>query len=231
MQGNKGVTPYLKAVFQIAWKDLKVEWHSREVIPAMLIFALLMLLIFNFALELEPGKQFSLAAGIIWVTLIFSGSMGFSRSIGMELDQGCLDGLLLLPIDRTAIYLGKVLSGWLFMLFTAAIILPAYGILFNAPMLFRPGVLFVVILGSLGYSLVGTQFSVMAAQARTRDILLPILLFPVAIPLLLAAVKASAGMLQGRSIPELRTWFNLLVVYDIVFLVLGFMLFDQLVED
>jgi heme exporter protein B len=231
MKGNWGVRHYLKAALAVAWKDLAVEWHSRELVSAMLIFALLLLFIFNFALELEPGSRPALAAGIIWVTLVFSGTLGLNRSISMEKDQGCLDGLLLVPIDRTAIYFGKVISIWFFMLLTAVIILPTYGILFNDSLLVRPGVFLVVALGSLGYSVVGTLFSVMASQTRTRDILLPILLFPVAIPLILAVVRASGGLLQGLPSTELRTWFNLLVVYDLVFLGVGFMAFEYLVED
>jgi len=156
--------------------------------------------------------------------------LGLNRSMAVEKDRGCLDGLLLAPVDRTAIYFGKVLANLVFMLIVAAIVLPVYSILYNQNLL-QPGLLLTVFLGSLGYVSIGTLLASMAVQARTRDVLLPILLFPVIIPLLVAAVKASGGYLQGLEMSEITPWLTLLIAYDIIFTAISFMVFDAVVEE
>jgi heme exporter protein B len=169
-------------------------------------------------------------AGVLWVTFSFSGTIGLNRSLAMEKDRGCLDGLLLAPVDRTAIYFGKVLANLGFMLLVTVIVLPVYSILYNIN-LFIPALLLVILLGSLGYVAVGTLLASMAVHARTRDILLPILLFPVILPVLVAAVKATSGILQGVPLGELMGWINLLIVYDVIFIAVAFMVFDYIVEE
>lgn len=211
-------------------KDLAAELRSRELLGAMLVFALLVILIFNFALELDIRTRETVTSGVIWVTFAFAGTLGLNRSMAIEKDRGCLDGLLLAPVDRSALYFGKMLGNLIFMIIVEAIVLPTYSALYNVSLL-RPGLLGVILLGSIGYSAVGTLLSSMAVQARTRDILLPILLFPVAIPLLVAAVKASNGILQGLEVAEFSVWLNLLLVYDVVFIAVAFMVFDYVVEE
>ena len=221
---------YFKAVFAIAWKDLAAELRSRELLSAMLVFALLVILIFNFALELDPQTRRVATPGILWTTFAFAGTLGLNRSMAVEKDRGCLDGLLLAPVDRSAIYFGKALGNLAFMLVVEAIVLPVYSLLYNLS-LFDPGLLGVILLGSIGYVAVGTLLSSMVIQARTRDVLLPILLFPVVVPVLVAAVKASGGFLQGLSMDEIRPWLNLLIVYDVIFIAISFMVFDFVVEE
>ncbi len=223
-------TSFFKAMFAVVWKDLIAELRGKELISAMLVFALLVIFIFNFALELDPKTRSSLTAGILWVTIIFAGNLGLNRSMAVEKDRGCLDGLLLAPVDRTAIYFGKSLANWIFMLIVALIVLPIYSILYNTN-IFSPALILVVLLGSEGYVAIGTLLASMSMQARTRDILLPILLFPVILPVLIAAVKASAGILNGFPMQDLQTWFNLLIVYDIIFTSVAFMVFDSVVEE
>ncbi len=223
-------TPLLRAMFAIVWKDLAAEWRSRELISSMLVFALLDIFIFNFALELNPQMRASLTSGILWVTFTFAGTLGLNRSMAVEKDRGCLDGLLLAPVDRSAIYFGKAFANLVFMLLVAAIILPIYSILYNVN-LFNPGLIAVIFLGSWGYVAVGTLLASMAVQARTRDVLLPILLFPVSIPLLVAAVKASQGFLDPSPANDVTTWLNLILVYDVVFTAVAFMVFDYVVEE
>ena len=224
------LTPFMRALQAVVWKDLRAEWRSRELLSAMLVFALLVLFIFNFALELEPGTRSNITSGVLWVTLIFSGQLGLNRSMATEKDRGCLDGLLLAPVDRAAIYLGKALANWIFMLVVAIIVIPVYSLLFNVN-LFDPGLFLIILLGSEGYIAVGTLLASMAIQARTRDILLPILLFPVAIPVVIAAVKASGGYLTGLAWAEIQPWFTLLVSYDVIFTAVAFMVFDSVVEE
>lgn len=221
---------FLRAVSAILWKDLAAELRSRELLSSMLVFAVLVILIFNFALELNANLRASLTAGVLWVTFAFAGTLGLNRSMSAEKDRGCLDGLLLAPVDRTAIFFGKALANWVFMLLTAAVILPVFAVLYNVN-LFIPGLLLVILLGSAGYVVVGTLLASMAVQARTRDVLLPILLFPLIIPVLVAAVRASTGFLQGLAWAEIAPWLNLLVVYDVIFSALALMFFDAIVEE
>lgn len=223
-------TGFFRAMGAIVWKDLAAELRSRELISAMLVFALLVILIFNFALELDIKTRATVTAGVLWVIFIFAGTLGLNRSMAIEKDRGCLDGLLLAPVDRSAIYFGKMLGNLIFMLIIEAIVLPIYSVLYNTN-LFNPGFLLVTLLGSIGYVTVGTLLAAMAVQARTRDILLPILLFPVIIPVILASVKASMGFLQGIEISEIMPWISLLIVYDVIFLAAAFMTFDYVVEE
>jgi heme exporter protein B len=221
---------FLRAMSAVVWKDLAAELRSRELLSAMLVFALMVILIFNFALELDATTRSTVTAGVLWVTFAFAGTLGLIRSMAMEKDRGCLDGLLLAPVDRSAIYFGKAIGNLIFMFIVEIIILPVYSILYNTN-LFNPGLILVIALGSIGYVAVGTLLSSMAVQTRTRDILLPILLFPVVIPVLIASVKASAGFLQGLDMAEIMPWINLLIVYDVIFTAVAFMVFDYVVEE
>jgi heme exporter protein B len=221
---------YLKAVGAVVWKDLSAEMRSRELLSAMLVFALLVILIFNFALELDAKTRTSVTSGVLWVTFAFAGTLGLNRSMAMEKDRGCLDGLLLTPVDRSAIYFGKMIGNLVFMLVVEAIILPVYSMLYSIN-LFNPGLLLVILLGSLGYVAVGTLLAAMAVQTRTRDILLPILLFPLAVPVLIAAVRASGGFLAGNPMTEILPSINLLIGYDVIFLVASYLFFDYVVEE
>lgn len=221
---------FTKAVSAVVWKDLQAEFRSRELFSAMLVFSLLIILIFNFALELDVKTRQSVTAGVLWATFAFAGTLGLNRSMAIEKDRGCLDGLLLAPVDRSAIYFGKVISNLAFMLIVEIIVLPVYSVLYNVN-LFQPGLLLVILLGSIGYVAVGTLLSAMSVQTRTRDILLPILLFPVVIPVLLAAVKASGGFLTGATLADVQMPINLLIAYDIIFIALAFMVFDSVVEE
>jgi heme exporter protein B len=221
---------FLSAVRAVVWKDISAELRSRELISAMLVFALLVILIFNFALELDAKSRAAVTSGVLWVTFAFAGTLGLNRSMAMEKDRGCLDGLLLTPVDRSAIYFGKAIGNLLFMFIVEAIVLPVYSVLYSTN-LFKPGLLLVILLGSLGYVAVGTLLSAMAVQTRTRDILLPILLFPLIVPVMIAAVKASSGFLEGIALADIRPWLNLLVAYDVIFIAVSYMVFDFVVEE
>ncbi len=230
VRGEHGATAFGRAVGAVVWKDLAAELRSRELIGGMLVFALLVILIFNFALELDVRTRSTITAGVLWVTFAFAGTIGLNRSMAVEKDRGCLDGLLLAPVDRVAIYFGKVLANLAFLGIVVAVVLPVYSVLYNVN-LFVPGLLGVIALGSIGYVAVGTLLAAMAVQARTRDVLLPILLFPVVLPALIPAVRASTGLLQGLPLEEVAIWIRLLVVYDVVFLVVAWWVFDYVVEE
>jgi heme exporter protein B len=221
---------FYKAMMAVVWKDLTAEIRSREVFSAMLVFALLVVLIFNFALDLEAGTRASITSGVLWVTFTFAGTLGLNRSMTQEKDRGCMDGLLMAPVDRSAIYMGKVIGNLVFMFAVEIVVIPVFSVLYNVNLI-NLGLILVVLLGSVGYIAVGTLLASMAVQTRTRDMLLPILLFPVVIPLIVAAVKASAGFIQSLPMTEISPWLNLLIVYDVVFLVVAWMVFDFVVEE
>lgn len=226
----KHMKAYGQTVLDILRKDLLMEWRGRELVGGMLIFALLAILMFNFALDLEAAQTPGTVSGMLWVTLVFAGTIGLNRAMSAEKSNGCFDGLLLAPVDRSAIFLGKVLGNTLFMWVVAAFLLPLFAVLYSVNLM-HGGVLLVIVLGTFGYSMAGTLLAAMTYQTRARDMLLPILLFPVALPVLLAAVKATGMLLNGFPLADARFWLDMLVVFDVIFAVLGWLMFDFVVEE
>jgi heme exporter protein B len=169
-QRVKHKTSFWKAMWAIVWKDISAEWRSRELLISMLVFSLLIIFIFNFALDLNPKILQDVTGGVLWSTFAFAGTLGLNRSMSVEKDRGCLDGLLLAPVDRSAIYFGKVIANLVFMLTIELILLPLFAI-FHTVDLFNFGLVVVILLGSVGYVVVGTIFASMSVQARTRDYL------------------------------------------------------------
>jgi len=221
---------FLRKILVIVQKDLAVELRTREMLSSMFVFALLVIVIFNFAFELRIENVREVAPGVLWVTFTFAGMLGLNRSFVLEKDRGCLEGLLLCPVDRSAIYFGKMLGNVIFMAIVEAIILPIFSVLFNIS-LFHPILLLIVVLGTLGFAGVGTLFSAMAVHTRSREVMLPVLLFPVVVPAMIAAVKATGGILDGQAFSEIAHWVRLLVAFDVIFLVVSFMTFDYVVEE
>jgi len=224
------MSSFTRTLFAITWKDLAAEWRSREILSATLVFSILVIFIYNFALDLEVTLQSDLAAGILWITFVFTGTLGLNRSMAMEKDRGGLDGLLLAPVDRSAIFFGKMVANLVIMWVVAVIVVPIFSLLYSIDLI-QPGVGLVILLGSVGYTEVGTLLAAMAVQARTRDMLLPILLFPVALPLLVAAVKATAAFLAPSVVNSVAPWLDLLIAYDVIFLVVAWLVFDFVVEE
>jgi len=214
----------------ILWKDLVAEMRSKELISAMLVFSVIVVVVFNFAVELrvELARQTSL--GFLWVTILFSGMLGLNRSLAREKDRGCLDGLLLCPINRGMIFLGKMAGNLIFILLTELVVIPLFIFLFDVPF-YRPLQLLVIVLGTVGFASVGTLLSAMAVHTRAREVMLPIILLPVTIPLVLAAVRASRVILEGRAMSEFLPWAGILVAMDIVFLTVAYFTFDYIVEE
>jgi len=214
----------------ILWKDLVAEMRSKELISAMLVFSVIVVVVFNFAVELrvELARQTSL--GFLWVTILFSGMLGLNRSLAREKDRGCLDGLLLCPINRGMIFLGKMAGNLIFILLTELVVIPLFIFLFDVPF-YRPLQLLVIVLGTVGFASVGTLLSAMAVHTRAREVMLPIILLPVTIPLVLAAVRASRVILEGRAMSEFLPWAGILVAMDLVFLTVAYFTFDYIVEE
>ncbi len=219
-----------RKVWAIVVKDIAAEIHTKEMISAMLVFAVLALLIFSFALDLRGALARAAAPGVLWATVAFAGTLGLSRSLTREQQSGCIDGLLLAPMDRSAIFFGKALGNLIFILLVEVILLPLASILFDVPLI-KGGVLAVTALGTVGYVAVGTLLSAIAVNTRAREVMLPILLLPLVVPALIAAVKATGGLVEGGSWAEVASWVRLLVAYDLVIVAVAMLTFGYVVED
>lgn len=221
---------FLRQVYAIVQKDLAAELRTKENLSAMVVFSLLVLVIFNFAFELQGVDITVLGSGVLWVAFTFSGILGLGRSFAAEKDKGSLEGVLLSPVDRGAMFLGKATSNWLFITVMEAVTLPLFAILNNVAIPWFPLIPY-IIMGTIGFAAMGTLLSAVASSTKMREVMLPILLFPVSIPLLMAAVKLTSGALQGREFADVSNWFNILMVYDVIFIVVAFWVFEYVVEE
>jgi heme exporter protein B len=221
---------FWRAAAAIVWKDVRSELRTKDIFSSMFVFALLAVIIFDFAFELRVPDMKMVAPGIIWVAVSFAGTLGLNRAFVIETDKGSLAGLLLAPIDRAAIYFGKLIGNLLFMLVVEAILLPLVMVLFNLPLVSWQQVL-VLLLGTFGFAAVGTIFAAIAVNTRAREVLLPILLFPVLIPVLVAGVKMTGALLDGESLASLGNWLRLMVIYDVGFTVVAYLTFGFVVEE
>ncbi len=223
---------YLRKIAAIVWKDIVAEISTKEMFSTMFVFAVLVIVAFNFAFDLRvSGERVrQVAPGALWVAFAFAGMLGLNRTFALEQDRGCLEGLLLAPVDHTAIYFGKMISTLLFMLVVEVCALPVFTAFFGVNLLDLRLVL-VVLLGTLGFAGVGTLLAAITAQTRAREVLLPILLLPVAAPVLLAAVKATAGILDGLALGQMAVWLRLLLAFDLIFPAAAFMTFDYVVRE
>jgi heme exporter protein B len=223
-------TPLLRTIFTIVRKDLRAELRSKELISSMFLFALLSILIFSFALELERTAREEAITGVLWVTIVFASIIGLNRSMAMEREQGNFDGLLIAPIDRSAIFFGKFIGNLVFAVVVGLLLLPLMTILYNKSLLL-PLLTLVLLLGTFGFSAIGTLLATMTVQTRARESLLPIVMMPVALPVLLAAVKASTGILNATPMGDWVTWLQILFVVDVVYIVTCFLLFPFVIEE
>ncbi len=230
MRKSQSAPSFWKAMWAVVWKDLSAERRSREIFSVMLVFSLLVVIISNFALDLNPKTQREITAGMLWITFTFAGTLGLNRSMAIEKENNCLNGLLLAPVDRTAILFGKVIGNLLFVLMVEAIVVPLFSI-FNNINLFNAGLLITLVLGSIGYVVVGTFLSTITVQTRTGNILLPILQFPIVLPVIISAVRASSFFLQGQSMDLIWPNLNLIIAFDVIYIALSVIFFDFLVEE
>jgi heme exporter protein B len=223
-------TRFFAVVSAIIRKDLQAELRSRELVGSMGLFALLSILIFSFALELDRIARVEAVSGVLWVTIVFSSILGLNRSMAMERDQGNLEGLLIAPIDRGAIFIGKLFGNFLFTLTVGAVLIPLMTILYNLTLI-TPMLILTLLLGTLGFATVGTLLASMTVQTRAREALLPIVMMPVALPMLLLAVRATTGIINAAPEEQWLAFVQLLGGLDVVFLVMCFLLFDFVIEE
>jgi heme exporter protein B len=216
----------------LLWKEVLVELRARETVLAGAVFALLVLVIFNFAFDLRVENVAEVAPGVLWVTVTFAGVLSLGRAFARERDRRTLDGLLLAPVDRSALYLAKVAASFASMLVVELVAVPAFIGLFNLSVAL-PLLALGLLLGTLGLAGVGTLFAAIAAHTRAREVLLPLLLFPIQVPVILATVKTTGAAIHvpGTEPPEVGQWLGLLVAFDALFLALSVVLFEFAIEE
>lgn len=221
---------YMRPVFAILVKDLLLELRTRDILLSMVLFGLLVIVVFNFAIDPTPRIVAAVAPGILWVSFTFGGVLGLNRSFGLEKDRGNLHGLMLAPVSRDALYFGKMLGNFLFMVIVEAIVYPAFAVIFNLP-LWIPELIPIILLATLGISAVGTIFSAMSVNTRSREVMLPALFFPVIVPVIIGAAEATGLVFDSQDDANLARWATFLAVFDAVFLVVCPVVFGMILEE
>lgn len=219
----------LRQVRAIVVKDLAAELRTREILSAMFVFAVMAILIFSFALDLQGGAGRAAAPGALWTTIAFAGTLGLNRSLAREQQSGGIAGLLLASEDATVIFFGKALGNLVLMLTVELVLLPLATVLLNVNFL-RAEVAVILFLGTLGLAAIGTLLAAIAVNTRAREVMLPILLLPLVVPLLIAAVQATMGLLNGLHLEAVAAWVRLLVVYDLVMIAVAVLTFGYVVD-
>ena len=221
----------MKPLAAIIFKDIIIELRNKEAISSMMMFGLLVLVVFNFAFQPTGAERVLIAPGILWVAFAFAGILGLNRSLSIELDNDCLQGLLLAPLDRGALYLGKVASNFIFMTIAELIILPIFVLFYN--LRFNLQILEIAAISALGtfaFAAVGTILSTISANTRMKEVMLPILQIPLTVPVIVASVSATGAVLSGET-EGISAWLYLLGGFSIVYLTASYLVFEFVVEE
>jgi len=222
----------LSVIWAIFVKDLRVEWRSRETLVPMSVFGLLVVFLFNFAFETAHEETLRLLPGLLWIAFAFSGILGFNRSFAAERENSCLEAMTLAPIDPSAIFVGKLLANLLFLGVTEAVVVFAAAVWYNFSFLPSLGGLVPILaLGTLGYAALGTIFGAVAANTRMREVMLPVLQFPVAFWVLILSVDATSDALRGASRADLNGGLFRVGGVSIVYAVVSYLLFEYVLEE
>jgi heme exporter protein B len=222
----------LRKLAVLIWKDLLAEFRTKEMISSMLMFALIVVVVFNFTFDPGSGATKEAGPGILWVAFTFAGVLGLHRSLVHEVERGCLHGLMLAPVDRGIIFLGKATGNAIFIFLIELPTFILFSVFFNIDFwkgLDKLAVIF--FLGTIGFAAVGTLLSAISVNTRTREIMLPILLFPIEVPVILSAVNATAGALAGQNWSEISGWLKILAGFDLIFLLVCFVTFEYVLEE
>lgn len=221
----------LRQTTWLLWKDLLLEIRRRESLLAMFFFGALLLFVFHFAFEIPAEKAAEMAPGLLWLAFIFTGTLGLTQLFQAERENHCLDALLLCPIDRSSLYLAKVFFNLLLMVLVELVVFPLFWVLFNLRFWgLLPSLFLVAFLGTIGFCVLGTLFSAVTLKARARELLLPLVLFPLMIPVILATVRGMEIVLRAGEFEEALPWLRLLVGFDVIFLTAGFLIFEWVIE-
>ena len=222
----------MKTIISIVRKDFISEFRSRDMFISMFTFSLIIIFVFNLVLDLTSNITNIVSPAVLWITFLFSGSIGLSRSYSLEKESEAIKGLLLAPVDRSLIYMGKFFSNLIFLLIIEIITIPIFIILFNYDFSIKIiEIMLVIFLGTIGFSSVGTLFSAISLNTRLREVLLPILYFPIIIPVLLNAVRITRSLLSGESLSSNSSSLQVLIAFDIIFLSAGILLYEYVIEE
>jgi heme exporter protein B len=222
----------LRIISAIFAKDLRVEWRNRETLASMCVFGILVVFLFNFAFEPAREESLRLLPGLLWISFAFAGVLCFNRSFAVERENAGLEGMALMPVDPGLIYLGKMLANLVFLGIAESVIVFAVSLWYNFS--FVPSLRWfalITFLGTVGYVAVGTTFGAIAAHTRMREVMLPVLQFPIAIPVFIAAIEASTGALKGDPLSNYLGWIKLAAGFAVVFTVLSYLLFEYVLEE
>ena len=222
---------FLKQALIIAAKDLRVELRTRELFSSMFVFALIISILFNYTLDLKQTQIIDIAAGLLWMIFIFAGVLGLNRMFVAEQEGGTLQGLLVSPLDRAALFLGKWLSTVSFILISQVINVPFFALFANLPFERLLWLAPIFLLGTLGFAAVGIIFAAIAANTRMREVMLPVLLLPLTLPLLLGAITLTATALAGKPFADVWPWLALMVTYDVIFVTVGLLVFETITQE
>ena len=222
---------YAQRAFIVLWKDVLTERRSKATLNGLLFFSLLLLFVFQFTLGGDRERLTAALPGLLWLGFVLSGLVGLGRTFLLERENDCGDGLLLTPGDKSAVYLGKVAGNLLLMLVVEAILLALFALFFNVDVgRALPALALVLPLGTVGFAAIGTLFAAMTAHVRAREVLFPVLLLPVAVPVLLGSVKATEAALAGEPLSAVAQWLQLLAAADVIYLTAGLLTFDAILE-
>jgi len=222
---------FATAVWAIVWKDLRIEQHTRQTISIMAMFSLVTVVMFNFALSSDLDAAREVSTGLLWATIILAGTLGLNRTLAIERENQTIDAILIAPIDRRAVYIAKVISVTIFTLLLEVILVFVFVVFFNKPF-WQPAVLVVLFLGTVGYVAAGVLITSMTMQTRSREVLLPILLLPVVLPMILPAAIATSELVGLQPDPDrVRSSLFLLMAYDLAVLAVGIMIYKFVVES
>ena len=225
------MSAYTRRVWMVVWKDVLIERRSKESLNALVFFSLLLLFVFQFALGPERARVEAALPGLLWLGFILSGLLAFGRTFLVERENDCWEGLVLTPGDKSAIYLGKLAGNVLVMIVVEVVLLVLFAVFFAIDFMpFLPGLAAVLALGTLGLASVGTLFGAVTAQMWARELLFPVLLLPAVVPVLLASVSATHTVLAGEPLADAAAWLKLLAAADLVYLVVGMLTFEFVLE-
>jgi heme exporter protein B len=221
---------FWKKVGAITWKDALTELRTKEVVFTVLVFAILVIVIFNFAFGTTAEAVALVGPGILWVTFAFSGVLSLNRAFISEREAGCLEALMAAPMSREAVYVGKMLGSLISMLVVEIVALPVFAVFFNLNVFSLPLVV-TTLLATIGFVAVGTLFSALAVNTRAREMVLPILFLPIVVPVIISAVKASGIALTGGSWGDVFQWLQIILAFDAIFLVVAYLVFGYVIEE
>ena len=225
------MSAYARRAWIVLWKDLLTERRSKESLNALFVFALLLLFLFQFTLGPDRDRLRAAMPGLLWLGFVLAGLLGLGRSFVLERENDCWEALLLTPGDKGAIYVGKLVGNLLLMALVETVVLGLFTLFMNVDIgRAMPGLLAVLALGTLGIAAVGTLFGAMTAHVRARELLFPVLLLPVLVPVLLGIVKSTEALLAGEALGSVSHWLQLLVAADVIYVVAGLLTFDVLLE-